>query len=310
MNPTISTENEMTAPRFAKPRTKKPWAETIETIMRASKYLYEQRQILSAEQFASIARVQFGIDSSAARKLSGLSQHKIISDSQYWGALPPHWALLYELSYLPDEMLLQKITEGSLIHVSKYDIWSWRGIRFKKTKDGALRLDNRMVVKAPENVSLVDHCRSGLELERSQNLQPGEAAAVIGVAIQSYRQIRSLILLDERDDLLEADAAAVRDALAQIDKTRNVRRYYNRVKPIVERMWGTKREKQSNTTSNKRVESFKDAIGILGYACQKALNIELPYMSESDIAASVSELNEARRSISQLMEKVRRLADE
>lgn len=287
------------------------WNSTAESIMATAKYFISRKKELGHKDFYPEAHLQFGLNKSSVNKVMRLAANPILSDPQYTNKLPPKWALLYELSFLPDDKLLDFLS-GNAETISKYDIWQERKDRKRQRKSGVVfEHDQRATIRgAPEGISLTDHCRKGVELERTKGMPAPEAAASLGVGYQSYTKIKNVLALSDRQDLSDQDRSAVNDIIHQINRTRNIRRYYNRVKPIIERVWGVKRISKTGKAADRRIDAFKNAISIVDHACQKAMNLKPPYLSDDDTKSLLKELNEARRSVTKLMDNLRRANDE
>lgn len=281
----------------------KGWSESVGGIITLGKYLAIKRHELSPDDYRKLMRGEFELDISSAGKLISIANHPILSNPDHYDALPSAWGTLYELKFLPDHLLLDKIRDRSLIGASKYDIWQLRGIKLRENK-----LPSTAKVRVPDGVSLVDHCREGLRIEKETGKTQDEVAAVLGVGRSSYRLLRSMILLSERHELSNSDVETIKRTFERINKTRNVRTYYRDVKPIIDRVWGAdvRNKTFDDKSARKRIETFRTAVTIVYDTCERASRVEQPLMPIADFDAAIDELTEARKLIGQITENLRR----
>lgn len=286
------------------------WKNSVESIIATAQHFRERKKVLPLAKFTAEVQLQYGLSITSANKLIRLAKHPIISNPQNFSKLPPRWALLYEFSFLDENKLNQLMANGAAL-ASKYDVWKERKHRTKLRKDGVIAYSEyRSSIKGPsEDLSLTEHCRLGMEMEKQGVTMP-EAAKKIGMGYASYTQIKNILALSDRKDLSEADSMEVEEIINQVNRTRNVRRYYQRIKPIIERVWGTAKVSKTGRAADRRLDAFKNAVGVVHHACQKALNLDSPYLSEEDAKSLLMELNEARRAITKLMDNLRKANDD
>lgn len=279
------------------------WNRSVKGIITVGKYLALKRKELNTDDYRKLIRGELELDISSAGKLVGLANHPILSNPEYYNVLPPAWGTLYELKCLSDEVLLAWLKERSLVRITKYDIWKVRGIKVRQ--EGLL---SGSKVRVPEGVTLVDHCRNGLQTEKETGKNPEVIAKELGVGSHTYRMIRSIILLSQRDELTNADVEIIERTCDLINKTRNVRTYYKNVKPIIDRVWGADNRNRTydDKSAKKRIEVFRNAVTILFDTCERASKVEQPLMPIADIDAAIDELTEARKLIGQITENLRR----
>jgi hypothetical protein len=157
-------------------------------------------------------------------------------------------------------------------------------------------------VKVPQDyASLSAWCRAGLELEIAGNAE--EAARAIGMSKHTYRSVRDIIMLADRDDLRPDDAAAVARALKILDETCYVSKAYHLVKPIVQRLWPSRSRRAVD--DERRVEPFKNAIIAIAATCERGAGLDVPYLSEKHVEEFTDQLRQAGRHIKQLTDKIR-----
>ncbi len=293
-----------------KPSAGNQWREGARQIVELGQYLTVMRRAMPWVEFQTMARADYGLNQSSITKVIAIAAHPILIATENLNKLPDSWALLYELKSLPDTILLEKLANGSLKRISKYEIWALRG---KERPAGfGVAARNRAASRLKAEASLVDLCRKGLAMEREQPRPTGVIAKTLGISDESYRMIRKLILLKDEKSLTSTEQVSVDDALGHIDRTRNVRRYYKRLENLVAKAWGEVRPGRliNDKHSRKRIESFKNSIAILGISCDRATTIEQPNLSKEEIASSVDDLMEARKSINQLISNLRRAQNE
>lgn len=144
-------------------------------------------------------------------------------------------------------------------------------------------------------------------MERDQNgATSAEAAAAVGIGHSTYRQARYVLLLADRDDLPDRDAALVADAVAVMNERRVIRPAYEKVHRIVDRVYGEGRQRvvgPSRAEKNRRA-AFEHACGAILSICLGAPTVSIPYLTEherkgaiSDIQKAISNLHEFRRNI-------------
>ena len=148
----------------------------------------------------------------------------------------------------------------------------------------------------PEGVTVEQWCRSGMQQERDG--KPAEEIAnTIGMSCNSYRKVRDIIRLADRDDLPPKEADLVRQSLASINKTRRLRASYEPLRPIISRVWG----KRKGVAESRRVERFEHAIGIIVQACATGSHIDVPHVGGELAADLAAQLEQARRQLATII---------
>lgn len=274
------------------------WRDSAESIIAMGRYLKEIRDSLPQDEYASKVRLMIGIDVSAAKKLIKLAEHPIISNPLNFDRLPQRWALLTEAMYLPRDVLLRAISNGALIDATKYDIWK---LYDKKTLTGAR-------VAVPKGMSLEELCRSGMAMEKG-GLPAEGVAKKIGIGAHTYRMIRSVIMLTENKTLSDHDKAIAEAALKEMNRTKNVRRYYKNVKPIIDKMWGESRNMSFSKIEQKRIDNFRKAVIIICDTCVQGGEMEVPPLPDKVRTEAYNKLTKTREAISKLRGKIRKAND-
>jgi len=258
---------------------------------------------MSRMDLAKKVYADYGISHSSIDKIIRISEHPILSNPAYTDKLPSSWALLYEMRFLPDELLLEKLKNDELRKASKYTVWDWRGVK-TKIREG-YNDGNR--VKVPDNVSLAAYVNAGMQREEEFGGDITAVAKSLGIGNLTYRSVRAIILLSRHPDLSETDSKLVESLIDKINKTRNVREYYLKAKPLIEKIWGASRNKKlTGKNHQKRVDAYLDSVFLLGMSAQKLSDMERPYMSVEDTDKIIGELSEAGTVIRKLAETLRR----
>jgi len=289
-----------------KPKPQTEWADSVGSIVAMGKFLEEAKSHLDHQEFVKKAYADFGISESSNNKIIRISTHPILSNPEYADRLPSAWGTLYEMKFLPDELLLEKINNGEARYATKYKVWEWRGVKTKKP-DGYIPKNPGPYVRVPDNISLAAYVSAGMNKEPEFNNSAEEVSKYLGIGTATYRQIRQVILLSRHPDLSDADEKFVQSLIDKINKTRNVREYYQKAKPLIEKIWG-KTVGQPRTTKlhAKRVEAYLNSVFLLGVSAQRLADMEAPYMSVENTDKAIVELAEAGTIIRKTAEKLRR----
>jgi hypothetical protein len=167
---------------------------------------------------------------------------------------------------------------------------------------------NRVVGKG----SISALIRKGIALDANNN--SNDVAKTLGIGVLSYRQLRDIVLLSDRDDLSPDDAATVREALREVEETRRPAKVYQRIKPIVERVWkpgSTRAPPLRKATLKRRADIFVNAIEFIHGACERGPEIEIPqHLDAAQIAQSLELVNHAHAALRQLAKRIKRESKE
>ncbi len=282
------------------------WNESAASIIVMGKKLEEMRPTMGRQELGRKVFADYGIKDSSIDKIIKVAQHPILSNPEYADKLPASWAILYEMRFLPDEILLEKIANGGFKGATKYHIWEWRGVKTKRPEGWQPKNDGSRV-KVPDNASLCAYVSAGMQREPEFNGDLIETARALGLGLATYRAVRQIILLSRHPDLTEADHEMVQTLIDKINKTRNVREYHQKAKPLIEKVWGVTRGKQlTGKLSSKRVEAYLNAVFIIGISAQRLADMDRPYMSIEDTDKVIGELSDAGTVIRKLAETLRR----
>jgi hypothetical protein len=286
-------------PEAIKPK----WNESARSIIEMGRNLQQMSKELDRDALTKKVNADFGIAASSINKIIRIATHPILSNPVHTDKLPNSWALLYEMRFLPDEVLLEKLKNGELRKASKYKVWDWRGIKTK----GPVGYNEGNRVKIPDNVTLAAYVSAGMQREVDFGNDIPAVAKNLGIGDLTYRNVRAIILLSRHPDLSNADSELVQSLIDKINKTRNVREYYLKAKPLIEKIWGSGRNKVfSGKVSQKRVEAYLNSVFLLGVSAQRLSDMDRPYMSIEDADKAINELSEAGTIIRKVAEAIRR----
>lgn len=162
-------------------------------------------------------------------------------------------------------------------------------------------------IKTGNGKLVSDLCREALEAE-DNGISPDDAARIIGIGRQSYREGKIIVMLADRNDLPPADKAVAVAALEEMNNTRRTGIAYKKIRAIVERHFGVKRRRtQSHTEKNigRRNERFQNTMTVLFETCASASGIPIPpSLSKEEIADAVRKIEESRRAMRTLRERI------
>jgi ribosomal protein L14E/L6E/L27E len=173
--------------------------------------------------------------------------------------------------------------------------------KVRARRDGKPDFGCRIKVHAGSTVT--EMARKGIALQKLGGVTQ-TIAKKIGLSLNSYVAVRDVILLSERDDLNEKDAAIVAEALREIDETRRVRQPWKKVQPIVRRVWGTKGNRLKRV-DRRRLQHFTDAVTFLHHTCETAVDIVIPHITHAEADIAISQLSKAEASLRELRSRIR-----
>jgi hypothetical protein len=85
-----------------------------EGFIEAGEALRRAKHELPHGEYEAMVRDDLRMDPSTARRLTAIASNPVLSDRAHGHALPPSWRTLYELTKLPQTLLLTKIEEGAI----------------------------------------------------------------------------------------------------------------------------------------------------------------------------------------------------
>jgi hypothetical protein len=159
--------------------------------------------------------------------------------------------------------------------------------------------NNRLSV--PEGKTPSQWCQEGMDLEEN-GCRGEDAAESIGMAIQTYREVRDIVLLATRVELKAKDRDQAQQALQLLDTTRMLSRSHEMVRPIAEAVWGPRGQRKGG--ANRRLEDFQNSVTLIVSALTRARELTLPYMPDDRAAEFSKSLRDARSSVTDLIKRI------
>jgi hypothetical protein len=86
----------------------------VEGFIEAGEGFLQAKHELPHGEYEAMVRDDLRMDPSTARRFAAIASHPVISNRAHGHALPPSWRTLYELTKLPQTLLLTKIGEGAV----------------------------------------------------------------------------------------------------------------------------------------------------------------------------------------------------
>jgi hypothetical protein len=113
------------------------WQKGVEAILETGRLLIEAREgpnKLPHGQFEAMVKLKLPFNERTAQRLMEIARHPVISNATHVSLLPPSWGTLYELTRVPNEILLTKIKDGSITpKTERRDVICMRPVPPKKS---------------------------------------------------------------------------------------------------------------------------------------------------------------------------------
>lgn len=90
------------------------WGKQVTSIVETGRYLIEAKEELGHGSFEAMVQRELPFNKGTAHRLRVIAGHEIISKVSHAILLPPSWMTLWELTRLPNEILLAKLKDGSI----------------------------------------------------------------------------------------------------------------------------------------------------------------------------------------------------
>ena len=127
------------------------------------------RLLLEAREGSFEAMVKRHFDLSTARMYRIVGAHPVISNRCHVNALPPSMRTLYELTKLPEEILRQKLKDGSINpKLERKDVARWRA----EQRGGQVEIDGKTIEHKPSVVEQLKMAKA--EIDRLKQSIGGE----------------------------------------------------------------------------------------------------------------------------------------
>ena len=160
-------------------------------------------------------------------------------------------------------------------------------------------------IPVPEGKTAENLCREAMDLEKNNDTPAKEAAKATGLTLQSYRQLRSIVLLSDVEYLTARDQAIVTAALADVNEHSQVLPNYEKVKPIIRHLWGKLQGAESHQKAqSRRMENFQRALAAITNVCNATAHIDVPYLTPQQLEETRLALTRAGRNITSLKGRI------
>ena len=162
-------------------------------------------------------------------------------------------------------------------------------------------------IMLPDGMDAEQATRAAMALEDG-GASTEEAATELGLNLGTYRQMRYVVLLADRDDLNERDAQTAADALDYMSVHGTIRYPMELVQSLVDRIYGAGNRSASPARSEQiRAGAFDRAMGALIQACSMAGTLDVPHLSPERATAVLGELKQAEESVKILRHRIKEM---
>lgn len=158
-------------------------------------------------------------------------------------------------------------------------------------------------IKTPDDMSVSDWCRRGMERE-AQGRSSEAAADELGWDPRTYRNARDICLLFDRDDLSPKDRRLVAEAYAEMNETRRNRAPYEKISHLGEMIWGRRRER--GRAEKQRLDAFANALIVIEATCDRAAGLEIPHLAADAVREAQKQVDKAIANLRQLRSRLNR----
>lgn len=163
-------------------------------------------------------------------------------------------------------------------------------------------------IKLPDGETIADVARRGIELERDGETVDG-IARTLGLGNATYQCARDIVQIAERPDLRRSDRAIARAALDEMNQSSQIKRAWELISPVVDRLWGGQIGKR-DAIERRRKDMFDKAFGALVQICSTADKIEIPYFTPEQAAEALAELAAAEKAVREFKAKLKELTSD
>lgn len=157
-------------------------------------------------------------------------------------------------------------------------------------------------INVPEGKTVTEIVLKGIKL-LDQGIASAKIPKMIGLGTQTFQCMRDAVLLSQHGDLNPKDAEIVKQAIEQVERTRQYEKAWQQIKPIAERVWGKKG--QRGKSDRKRAQQFEDAIRLVTGTCESASEITIPYITNASAEAAIKRLGQAEGALRKLKTRIR-----
>src|SRR5262249_58660743 len=117
------------------------WQKCVTSIIETGKLLIEAKGQLGHGRLEAMSKTKLPFSPRTAQMLMCIAEHPVISNANHGSHLPPSWRTLYELTKIPDKMLLAKIADGTVrADLERKDVAKLKGQRSERGNSGSKTL--------------------------------------------------------------------------------------------------------------------------------------------------------------------------
>jgi hypothetical protein len=91
-----------------------PWQNAVDSIIETGRRLLEAKDGVEYGEWGKIFKNNKPFSVVTAKKLICIAEHPVLSNRSHVNGLPPSWGTLYELSQIPEPLMLQMLEEGKI----------------------------------------------------------------------------------------------------------------------------------------------------------------------------------------------------
>jgi hypothetical protein len=166
------------------------------------------------------------------------------------------------------------------------------------------------IPKLPTGMTPEEVARKAIELHKTVK-SVDAVAAQLGIHKSRCRLMMDIVLIADRQDLSQRDAALAARALARMNEGRQrLDEVYASIKPIMLRLWGNRKGPSRASLEAQRADRFEHGLGILIQSCLNGAKIEVPHLSPESARKVLVDLNKAVGSVRILITKIERLSND
>lgn len=100
--------------KFHRDRIANAWGKQVHSIIETGQALVDAKAELEHGSFEAMVQSKLPFTKSTAHRLRVIAENEILSKMAHVPLLPPSWGTLYELTKLPDEVLIAALKDGSI----------------------------------------------------------------------------------------------------------------------------------------------------------------------------------------------------
>jgi hypothetical protein len=152
------------------------WGKQVESIIETGQYLIEAKEELGHGSYEAMVQSKLPFAKNTAHRLKAIAEHDVLSKVAHGPLLPPSWRTIYELTKLPNDILMAKLKDGS-IHpkLERKDVRAMR----PDVKDKPERATREELIAA---------------IQRDPLANQRDAAAELGVSLGVYQRTRNELI--------------------------------------------------------------------------------------------------------------------